>query len=222
MRYFPVMLDVARALVLVVGGGPVGTRKVTQLREAGARVRVVTLEALPELHRLAEADPDVDLHLRAYQESDLDGVRLVFTAIPDRAVDREIFRAASERGLWVNAADVPELCSFLLAARLERGPLQVSVSTGGASPTLAVRVRDEIESVIGPEYGRAAEVLGALRQQLPAGERRMRAFASLLDGGLVEALRRGDDDRVRRLTEEASRAVAAAAGGGSGGGEGSG
>ena len=184
-------------------------------------MRLVTPRVSSDLASQVADDPQVELHLRGFTEADLEGVALVFAATGDLEQDQQVARAASARGQWVNAADGSAEGTFLLPACVERGPVQVAVSTGGASPALAVRIRDEIEAAVGPEYGRAAEVLGALRQALPAGDRRMEAFAGLLDGGLVEALRRGDEERVRRLTEEAQRRAHAAAGG-TGGGEGGG
>ncbi len=211
MRYLPVMLDLAERRVLVVGGGAVAERKVTRLLEAGAVVRVVALEATPRLLSMAEAEARLDLELRAYAESDLDGTSLVFTATGDPDVEQAVSEASTQRGLWVNAADDPVRCTFLMPAILERGPLQVAVSTGGASPALATRVRDEIDATLGPEYAAAVELLGALRQTLPPGDARARVFADLLDGGLLEALRQGDDARVERMTDEARRGLAKAA-----------
>jgi len=202
MRYLPVMLDLAGRSALVVGGGTVARRKVSRLLEAGARVRVVATRAIESLRMRAEQEERLDLQLRRYRDEDLDGVALVFSATGMPDVERAVSEGASRRGLWMNAADDPEHCSFLMPAILERGGLQVSVSTGGASPALAARVRDEIDAALGPEYAAAVELLAELRRALPPGEARARAFADLLDGGLLEALRQRDDPRVQRMTEE--------------------
>ena len=214
MRFLPVMLDVAARRVLVVGGGTVATGKVARLREAAAQVRVVALEASAELTSLCARDSTVSLETRAFRDVDLDGVDLVFTATGDPAVTEQVAEGARRRGLWMNAADDPARCTFLLPATIERGALQVAVSSGGASPTLAKRVRDEIDAALGPEYARAAELLGELRRELPTGDERRRALGQLLDGGLLEALRQGDDVRVARLTEAARRGFGRAAAGG--------
>ncbi|MDG2303071.1 MAG: bifunctional precorrin-2 dehydrogenase/sirohydrochlorin ferrochelatase [Candidatus Binatia bacterium] len=219
MRYLPVMLDLAGRLVLVVGGGTVATRKVSRLLEAGARVRVVAIDVAGALRSLVQEDGPVELHQRPFDAADLEGVSLVFSATGDLAVEQAVFDEAERRGLWVNAADEVERCSFLMPAALERGPLQVAVSTGGASPTLATRVRDEIDATLGEEYVVAVELLGRLRETLPPGAGRARAFADLLDGGLLEAIRQGDDARVERMAEGARRGLARAA---SQGGEGEG
>lgn len=205
------MLDVSERAVLVVGGGAVATGKVSRLRAAGARVRVVAREASAELLELRERDTAVSVELRPFRDADLDGAELVFTATGDAEVNQAVLDGARRRRLWVNAADDPARCTFLMPAVLERGTLQVAVSSGGASPTLARRVRDEIDAALGPEYARAAELLGQLREALPAGEERGRALGQLLDGGLLEALRNGDEARVERLTEEARRGLGRAA-----------
>lgn len=214
MRYLPVMLDLAGRRVLVVGGGRVATRKVARLLDAGAWVRVVALEASPELRAIGARATTLEILLRAFDSSDLDDVQVVFTATGDGAVEAAVHEAADQRGVWVNAADDPERCSFLMPATLERGALQVAVSTGGESPVLAGRVRDEIDAALGPEYADAVAILGGLRRELPAGQRRSQAFSELVDGGLLEALRQGDEKRVERMTEAARRG--AQAGGGKG------
>lgn len=211
MRYLPVMLDLAGRSVLVVGGGAVATRKARRLLEAGAHVRVVAVEATESLRDLADSEDRLELHLRGYRDGDLDGVSLAFTATGRRAVDEAVSAAAGRAGLWVNAADDLANCSFLMPAMLERGRLQVSVSTGGASPALASRVRDEVDSALGPEYQVAADLLGELRSSLPAGAARGRAFAGLLDDGLLEALRQGDERRVARMADQARRGLVRAA-----------
>jgi siroheme synthase-like protein len=208
MRYLPVMLDVAGRRVLVVGGGATATQKASRLLAAGARLRVVAPVITADLVALTDGRSDVEFHRRDFREGDLDGVVLVFSATGVREVERAVRDAAERAGLWVNAVDDPEHCSFLMPATLARGPLEIAVSTGGASPALARRVRDEIGASLGPEYGAAAEILGELRRDLPPGEARQRAFQRLLDGGLLEALRQGDGARVDRMTEEARRRAA--------------
>ncbi len=205
MGFLPVILDLGGRTALVVGGGSVATGKVGRLREAGAVVRVVTQEASAELQVLGEDDADITIEIRQFRDEDLEGVDLVFTATGDPDVSRKVAEGARQRGVWMNAADDAARCTFFLPAVLQRGSLQVAVSSGGTSPTLAVRVRDEIDAALGQEYGRAAELLGGLRRSLPAGQDRGKILGQLLDGGLLEALRRGDEGRVERLTEAARR-----------------
>jgi siroheme synthase-like protein len=203
MRYLPVMLDLKDCPVLVVGAGAVAARKAALLVRGGARVTVVAPEIGAEMERLASREDRLRIARRRFGASDLGGVRLVFAATNDAKVQSDIAAEAEKKGVWVNAADEPENCTFLMPALLERGPLQVAVSTGGASPALARRVRDEIDAALGPEFVEAAEVLGELRERFERGEARGRAFTRLLDEGLLEALRQGDEARVERMTREA-------------------
>ena len=117
---------------MVVGGGAVATRKVGKLLQAGAEVVVVSPEVRPEL-----ADMDVEIHDRAYEYGDLEGANLAFTATDSREVNAAVAREAKERGVPINVADRPSEGDFAVPSTLRRGGLQVAVSTGGASPTLA-------------------------------------------------------------------------------------
>jgi siroheme synthase-like protein len=124
--------------VLVVGAGAVAARKVAGLAAAGAAVRVVAPEIGAELDRGHVAE----LHRRPYEPGDLDGVRLVVTATGDPAVDAAVAADATAAGIWVNAADQPADCTFILPAVARKGPVMIAVSTDGASPALARRLRD--------------------------------------------------------------------------------
>jgi len=144
---YPVVLDLTDVAVLVVGGGPVAARKVTGLAAAGAAVRVVTTHVGEALDRGLVTE----LHERPYRSSDLAGVRLVVTATGDVDVDAGVAADARSRGLWVNAADQPADCTFILPAVARNGPLSIAVSTDGASPALARRLRDRAASLLSDE-----------------------------------------------------------------------
>ena len=141
---YPVVLDLTDVPVLVVGAGPIGARKVAGLAAAGAAVRVVAAHASDALDRTLVAE----LRLRAYRADDLDGVRLVVTATGDPAVDAEVAADARRAGLWVNAADQPADCTFILPAVARNGPVSVAVSTDGTSPALARRLRDHAAALL--------------------------------------------------------------------------
>ncbi|HYS94643.1 MAG TPA: bifunctional precorrin-2 dehydrogenase/sirohydrochlorin ferrochelatase, partial [Candidatus Acidoferrales bacterium] len=173
--YYPVALDLRDRLCLVVGGGPVAEAKVEGLLEAGARVTVVSPEVTEPLAAWA-IDGRIIHRPHEYRADDLDGQQLVFSATDRRKVTEAVAAEARRRGLWVNAADDPAFCDFLLPSVLRRGRLVVAVSTGGASPALAARVRRDLEAYFAPEYDElvelAAEVRGELRSraQRPVGE----------------------------------------------------
>ena len=156
---YPVYLDLSGVPVLVVGAGPVGARKVEGLASAGAFVRVVAPDVSPSLKRELVAE----LRERPFETGDLDGVRLVVTATGDRDVDAAVAAAATVAGLWVNAADQPADCTFILPAVARNGPLAIAVSTGGASPALARRLRDHVGALLTNEVVALASTLAAER-----------------------------------------------------------
>ncbi|MFP6665331.1 MAG: bifunctional precorrin-2 dehydrogenase/sirohydrochlorin ferrochelatase [Deltaproteobacteria bacterium] len=201
MRYLPVSLDLVGRRTIVVGGGSVAARKASSLLAAGASVRVVAGEIGSELRELAASQNSLEIVERDYQAGDLADVLLAFAATDDRSVQKAVSQEASERGVLLNVVDEPEACSFVMPAMLELGRVTVAVSTGGASPALAQRIRDEIAGTLGPEYGTAAEVMASLRLRFERGPARAQAFTRLLQSGLLEALKRGDPARVERMTD---------------------
>ena len=145
---YPVVLDLHGVPVLVVGAGPVGVRKIAGLVAAGAVVRVVA----PRRRRATRPGCGSASSVSApYEAGDLDGVRLVVTATGVEAVDAAVAADARASGIWVNAADQPVDCDFILPAIARQGPVSVAVSTDGTSPALAVRFRDRIATLLTPE-----------------------------------------------------------------------
>lgn len=157
-RYYIACLDLSGRDVLVVGGGRVALEKVEGLLDSGADVTVVAPQIVPELAALEVAQVR-----RGYRKDDLEGRFLVVAATSTTSVNRRVFRDAEARALLCNVVDVPELCSFILPAIHREGPIAIAVSTGGASPALAQRLRDEIARVIGPEHAALARALRELR-----------------------------------------------------------
>lgn len=178
-RYYIACLDLSGRSVLVVGGGPVALEKVQGLLDCGATVTVVSPHVLPELRKLG-----VEVLRRRYRATDLDGRFLVVAATSTTEVNRRVFADAEARSLLCNVVDVPELCSFILPAVHRRDPIAVAVSTGGASPALAQRLRDDIARVVGPEHAALARTLHALRPWAKAHfatyEERKEYFAGLV------------------------------------------
>jgi siroheme synthase-like protein len=159
--FYMACLDVAGRRCVVVGGGAVGFEKAAGLASCGALVTVVS----PELHD-SFAELEVDWVARRYESGDLDGAFLVIVATGDREVDEAVWRDAEGLGKLCNVADVPELCNFILPAVHRQGPIAVAVSTGGASPALAKRLRSEIAELVGPEHAELAEELRAMRPEV--------------------------------------------------------
>jgi len=163
--YYPVFLDLRDGSVLVVGGGPVAEGKVEGLLAAGANVTVVSPTVTPRLAGWVAAGR-IEHLVRAYQPGDLAGRRLALVATDDPAVSGAVAAEGRERGIWVNAADEPARCDFILPAVIRRGRLVVAVSTGGASPAAARAIREELEGYLTEEHAMLVEVAADAREDL--------------------------------------------------------
>jgi precorrin-2 dehydrogenase len=182
-RYYMACLDLTGRSVLVVGGGRVALEKVNGLLDCGASVTVVAPEIAPQLERLP-----VELVRRGYRSEDLEKRLLVVAATSTASVNRRVYRDAEARALLCNVVDVSELCSFILPAVYRQDPIAVAISTGGASPALAQRLRDEIARVVRPEHAMLARRLRDLRpwakSHLATYEARRDYFATLVRDAL--------------------------------------
>jgi precorrin-2 dehydrogenase/sirohydrochlorin ferrochelatase len=187
---YPVNLDLAGRPVLVVGGGRVAAGKVAGLVEAGAAVTVVA----PDVDERVAAVDGVRVERRRYVPGEVAGYRLAVTATGDPAVDQQVFDDGEAAGVWVNSADDPARCSFTLPARLRRGDLLVTVSTGGASPALAA---DEV----GPEYEALLGLLADERRRLRAtgASSEVPGWKAALESGMLDLVRGGDLVAAREL-----------------------
>jgi siroheme synthase-like protein len=191
--YYPVCLDLRGRPCVVIGGGPVAARKVEGLLECGARVTVVAPALCPRLRELLAAGR-IAVRERPYAEGDLAGATLAIAATDDRAVNARIAAEARARGVWLNAADDPERCDFILPSVLRRGNLQIAVSTGGMSPALARRVREELERLLPAEYAELLPLLADVRAELrrEGADIPPERWQSAVDDTVLERLRRGD------------------------------
>jgi len=190
MRYFPVFLDLLDRPALVIGGGVVGLRKTHALLEAGARVQVVSIDLHDELRELAESGRIVHLS-RRFEDAQLDGVRLVIAATDDRALQAEVAAAAERRGIPVNVVDDLLQSTAILPARVDRGAVQVAISTSGVSPVLARLLRARIERVLEPSLAALAALAGRWRkrvQRVLPPERRRGFWSAVLQGPVAHAV----------------------------------
>jgi len=165
---YPVMLDLAGRLCLVVGGGPVAERKIDGLLAADARVTVVSPSLTPALLTLA-AEARLHWRPREYLAGDAAGFALVMVAASDASVSEAIAAECRTRGVWINCADDPARCDFILPAVFRRGALTVAVSTGGVSPTMARLVREELEARLPDDLALLTDVMGDVRRSLREG-----------------------------------------------------
>jgi len=160
---FPMFLKLQGKRCLVVGAGNVGAPKIEGLLETGARIRVVALQASPAVREWARAGK-IELELRAYTTEDLRDVFLAVVATSSRTLNERIYGEAQVRGVLCNVVDVPDLCDFYYPSVVRRGDLQIAVSTAGQSPSLAQKIRQQLEKQFGPGYASWVAELGATRK----------------------------------------------------------
>jgi precorrin-2 dehydrogenase/sirohydrochlorin ferrochelatase len=165
MAYYPVFLDLTERYCVVIGGGSVGERKAEGLLQSGARVTVISprLSERLEAWRKQGAVQHVE---REYQRGDLNGCDLAFTTTDDPAVNEKIYQDAREQKIWLNVADDPAHCDFVLPALIRRGALTVGISTGGASPAATRAVREELETYLTEDFAGLIQIASEVRREL--------------------------------------------------------
>jgi len=205
MKTYPIFAVIEDKPCLVVGGGAVGERKVHDLMAAGARVTVASRTLTPALAALASRG-EISYLPEDFREAQVEGMALVMAATDDPEVNAQVSAAAQARAIWVNVADAPEYCTFIVPAQVRRGDLTLAISTGGASPALARQLREELQQHFGPEYGPYLDLLQRVRTRLLT-ERRGHPdngplFHRLVRSPLREAVAQGDRAWVLKLLHE--------------------
>ena len=189
---------------LVVGGGDIGLEKVEGLLACGGDVVLVAPEAHPALQELA-AEGSITWHQRDYRADDLEGCLIAIAATDDTDINIQVFNDAEKRAMLVNVVDVPPLCNFILPAIVRTGPLAVAISTAGASPALAKRMKREISELFGEPYATLAvllnDVRGWAKGTLPTYQDRKEFFEAIVNGDPdpIALLRDGDAAAVKDL-----------------------
>lgn len=187
---FPMFLKLEGKQCLVVGAGRVGEPKIGSLLETGARIRVVSLDASPVVREWARAGR-IELEVRAFSAEDLEGAFLTVVATSSRTLNERVYCEAQRRGALCNVVDVPDLCDFFYPAIVRRGDLQIAVSTAGQSPSLAQKIRQQLEKQFGPGYASWVAELGETRKLILSSdldkERKLDLLHSLASREAVEA-----------------------------------
>jgi precorrin-2 dehydrogenase/sirohydrochlorin ferrochelatase len=187
---FPMFVKLAGRQVLVVGAGKIGEPKIGGLLETGARIRVVSLDATPTVRQWAR-EGKLELELRAFSADDLAGAFLAVVATNSRTLNERVYHEAQGRGVLCNVVDVPDLCDFFYPAVVRRGDLQIAVSTGGKSPSLAQKIRQQLEKQFGPGYAAWVGELGETRKLILASDldqqRKLELLHSLASREALEA-----------------------------------
>jgi siroheme synthase-like protein len=214
-RFYIACLRLTGRRCVVVGGGEVGLEKVEGLLASDADVHLIAPDAHPELAQLA-LEGSIRWQQREYRADDLDGALIAIAATGDSDVNIRVFEDAEERAMLVNVVDVPPLCNFILPAIVRNGPLAIAISTAGASPALAKRMKREIAELFGEPYAVLAVLLnearGWAKATLPTYQDRKEFFEAIVEGrpDPVELAREGRIDEVRGLIEHAMSAHAPA------------
>lgn len=199
---------------LVIGGGKIASRKVFMLLRAGAAVTVVSPELCQELTVRKESN-EITHIARNFEDQDLDACKIVIAATNDQAVNRHVSELAKSKGIPVNVVDAPELCSFIVPSIIDRNPVQIAISTGGASPVLARLLRSRLETFIPAAYGRLAKLVEQFREKVKtkfSSSDEIRSFwEQILEGPVADTLIAGKDSEARELLETAVENAAAPA-----------
>jgi uroporphyrin-III C-methyltransferase/precorrin-2 dehydrogenase/sirohydrochlorin ferrochelatase len=202
MDFLPVFQNVKGRLCLVVGGGSVGTRKAGVLLEAGAKVRVVA----PQIDDELKAKANVECIFERFEAKHLEGVSLIIAATNDRDVNKQVSDWAQARNIPVNVVDDPELCSFIMPAILDRSPLMVAFSSGGASPVLTRMMRGKLETVIPQNYSRLAAFAERFRElvktKVTNPAKRRIFWENALDGVVAEKVLTGDEGSAEAMLQQ--------------------
>jgi precorrin-2 dehydrogenase/sirohydrochlorin ferrochelatase len=187
---FPMFLKLAGRQCLVVGAGKVGEPKIAGLLATGVRIRVVAIEASPAVRAWAR-ERKLELELRPFRADDLDGAFLAVVATSSRTLNERVYGEAQRRGVLCNVVDVPDLCDFFYPSVVRRGDLQIAVSTSGQSPSLAQKIRQQLEKQFGPGYAAWVQELGETRKLILSSElekeRKLDLLHSLASREAVEA-----------------------------------
>lgn len=206
--FYPIYLNLTGKRVVVIGGGEVAERKIEPLLETGAIIKVVSPEVTARILLLA-GEKRIELHRRPFRAPDCDGATLVLSATDDDAVSRDVFEETRTTGALVNTADQPALCDFIMPAIVRRGDIAIAISTSGTSPGLAARLRQKIARLIGPEYGRLAQLLSEARphiqRRIREPEERKAIQYRILDSDIMTYLKQNDiagaERRLREIIE---------------------
>ena len=211
-RFYIACLRLTGRRCVVIGGGDVGLEKVEGLLACDADVTLVAPQTHPELVQLA-LEGSIRWEQREYEPDDLDGALIAIAATDDTDLNVRVFEDAEARSMLVNVVDVPPLCNFILPAIFRSGPLAIAISTAGASPALAKRMRDQIAEEYGEPYARLAELLNEVRGwakgTLATYRDRKEFFEAIVNGDPdpIELLRQGDERAVRDLIAAAQASV---------------
>lgn len=202
-KYYPAFLDLEDKLCVVVGGGAVAFRKIETLLAHDAAVRVISPVLSKSILRLQ----GIDIRKKEYESCDIDGAFLVFAATDIEEINTKISSDCLRANTLCNVVDTPALCNFIVPSIVEKGPIKIAVSTGGASPALSKRLRHDLNVAIGSEYETMARILKRIRPIVCSYEggyeEHKRVFETLISSSLLEAIRKSRIEEVKSILYQA-------------------
>jgi precorrin-2 dehydrogenase / sirohydrochlorin ferrochelatase len=201
--YYPAFLDLRGRRCVIIGAGEIAERKVQQVLACEGSVTFSSPEASAYIRELAEAKA-VEWLVRPYASGDLTGAFLAIAATDDGAVNQQVHAEAEAKGVLLNVVDIPALCSFIAPAVVERGPVKVAISTGGASPALARKLRESLEGYDPLAWADAARVLAEVREELKrsGSQASPDAWQFAMDSRLLALVQAGDHEGAKALLRE--------------------
>ena len=205
MSYLPIFLNLSDRDCLVVGGGGIAMRKIRQLLKAGGKVTVVAPELCNDVKTML-SDQKIKHIAATFKSEHLDKMVLVIAATDDKEINQQVSEQAKLRNIPVNVVDNPGLCTFIMPSVVDRNPVQIAISTGGASPVLARLLRARLETLIPSSFGRLAELMAKsreqVRQRFPKMHERRRFWEHILQGPVAEMLFAGQDKAALKALEK--------------------
>ena len=193
MSLYPLSLDVKNNLCTVIGAGEVARRKIESLLDAGARVKVISPDA--------KDIENVENVAREYKKGDLKDSFLVIAATDNKSINEQVFREAKENNILVNVVDKPDFCNFFVPSVINRGKLQITISTEGSCPALSKKIRKELEKVYTQDYKNYCEIIEKGRKKVienyPEAERKNKINSILNDKDIMNYVKEGEIDKAR-------------------------
>lgn len=193
MKYYPIYIDIAGKVCVVIGGGVVAERKVDSLLLAGGSVTVISPKATKNIKKLAR-DKQITLIVKGYKTGMLKGAAIVISATDMKRVNEAAHKETLSLGVPFNAVDCPDKCTFIVPSVVKRADLIIAISTSGSFPMLAKKIRLELEEIYGPEYAVFIRILGLVRKKLLKGrmgcDKKERVFKGLVNSAMPDMIRR--------------------------------
>jgi precorrin-2 dehydrogenase / sirohydrochlorin ferrochelatase len=204
-KYYPINLDITNRRCLIIGGGDVAERKAERLIECGAQVTVVSRSLTPLLEEREKAGKITHID-GDYDEKVLHGAFMVIGATNRNEINEQISQDALSRGILVNIVDDPDKCNFILPSLVQQGDLSIAISTGGKSPALAKKLKEDMQQRYGPEYQVLLKIMGSLRKRVlsqgHASRDNKALFVDLVHSDILQAIRDGNRELVHKIIRE--------------------